>query len=198
MKVWLIVPVKPFGEGKSRLAATLDNGQRAQLSRRLLNRTLSIALDSKLFAGVLVISRDPAVHGAAEEAGATAMQEPGEGLNPALDAARGQALAWGADAILVLPSDLPWVTVSDLARLLTPQPGPRAVVLAPSHDGGTNALLLCPPDAMDFAFGTESYQRHCELAERGQLPMRIVQSPTLAFDVDKPYDLHLLAESERR
>jgi 2-phospho-L-lactate guanylyltransferase len=107
MNLWLLIPVKPFAEGKSRLAATLDNDERALLSRRLLRRVLQISRISELFAGILVISRDPEVLREAAEAGSNVMVERSTGLNQALSAARDGAVDDGADAILILPTDLP-------------------------------------------------------------------------------------------
>lgn len=196
MKLWLLVPVKPFAEGKSRLAESLSPDQRAELSQNLLGRVLSVARDSTLFAGMLVISRDRTVLAEAVKAGAEAVAESEDGLNSALDAARSQAVVRGADAILVLPSDLPLLEVSDLELLYELPDGKSTVVIAPSRDGGTNALLLHPPHAIDFAFGVDSFRRHRRLAELADVSTRIVHSPTLALDIDRPIDLQRLAAIE--
>ena len=39
--LWVVVPVKPFNEGKSRLAACISPQQRHALNRELLTRTLA-------------------------------------------------------------------------------------------------------------------------------------------------------------
>jgi 2-phospho-L-lactate guanylyltransferase len=67
-------------------------------------------------------------------------------------------------------------------------------VIAPSRDGGTSALLLRPPDAIDFAFGEESFRRHCTLAQARGVQCQVYESPTLAFDVDVPRDLAILRQ----
>ncbi len=192
MNLWLLIPVKPFAESKSRLADTLDIGARAQLSRRLLRHVLQIARESNLFTEILVISRDQTVLREAADAGADVMLEVGSGLNPALNAARDRASDEGAEAILVLPSDLPLMEASDLHRLLNTVSLSPSVSIAPSHDGGTNALLLNPPDAINFCFGPDSFRRHHEQATRAGMPVQIIHSATLAFDIDRPDDLHLL------
>ena len=192
MNLWLLIPVKPFAEGKSRLAATLDIEERARLSRRLLRRVLQIARESELFAGMLVVSRDPAVLREAAEAGSEVMLEHGSGLNLALHASRDRATENGADAILVLPSDLPLLEASDLHRLLLAATLSPSIAIAPSHDGGTNALFLHPPYAIDFAFGPSSFRRHHEQATLAGMAVQVVHSPTLAFDIDWPDDLRLL------
>ena len=63
MNLWLVVPVKPFDESKSRLAAILARQERAALTRSLLTRTLHVAQASGHFARLLVVSRDDAVLG---------------------------------------------------------------------------------------------------------------------------------------
>lgn len=188
-ELWLIIPVKPFGEGKSRLAASLSPAQRAALSERLLGGVLRLAHETGRFAARLVISRDPAVAAAATAAGAVALGEERSGLNAALSQARSAAVAAGAGAILVLPADLPQVTAADLQRLVDACQGEAGVVIAPSRDGGTNALLLWPPDVLDFDFGPDSFRRHCDQAGRKGLIVCVVDSPTLAFDLDRPQDL---------
>ncbi|HXF63140.1 MAG TPA: 2-phospho-L-lactate guanylyltransferase [Caldilineaceae bacterium] len=187
--VWLIVPVKPLEEGKSRLAPALDAAARAALSRRWLNALLATAQASARFAGIGVVSRDPAVLALATTYGATAIQEAGDDLNSALEQARRVAVQAGAEALLVLPSDLPLVTAEDLTTLVTLAATGAGMVIAPSHDGGTNALLLRPPNAIPYAFGDESFERHRALAAAAGLPCRVVHSPTLAWDVDSPEDL---------
>ena len=192
LNLWLLVPVKPFGEGKSRLASVLNDTQRSDLSRRLLVRLLTLAQTSELFTGILVISRDDEVLQVAGDANVATLRESGYGLNAALDAAREQVLEWQAEAILVLPADLPWITEGDLADLVSAGTA-RSIVLAPSQDGGTNALLLRPPSAIKFLYGKGSARRHADMAEERGLSVVLLERPTLAFDIDSPVDLQRLS-----
>src|SRR5688572_31414579 len=82
--LWLIVPVKPFGEGKSRLASVLSPDLRAELSQRWLTHLLHIAVSWGHFTGIGVISRDPTVLTLAGALGARPIMEAGDGLNEAL------------------------------------------------------------------------------------------------------------------
>jgi 2-phospho-L-lactate guanylyltransferase len=193
MNLWLIIPVKPFGEGKSRLHHVLDASQREALSRRLLRGVIDTVNESVLAERMLVISRDPAVLGLARAAGTATMPETGDELNAALESARDQAMAWGAGAVLILPSDLPLVTVDDLARLYALAAEGEGVVIAPSRDGGTNALLLRPAHLLDFSYGPDSFRRHCQQARAEGHRCRVLESPTLAFDLDWPQDLDELS-----
>ncbi len=189
MKLWLIVPVKPLREGKSRLAEWLSPVRRATLSAQWLANVLRAARDAGVLAGSLVISRDPAVLAQARALGAHPVHEHGHDLNQALHQARQEAMKLGTDAVLVLPADLPLITAQDVAALYEQGTQGPGVVIVPSRDGGTNALLLRPPEAIPFAFGVNSFQRHSALARAAGLPLHVLHLPRLAHDIDWPGDL---------
>ncbi len=193
MKLWLIVPVKPFAVGKSRLAEALPAAQRADLNRRMFHHVLTQAAQAEILAGALVVSQDATVLDGVSGLEVAFVQERSDGLNRALEQGRQQALAWGADAILVLPADLPLLTAADLRALYALATGGANVVIAPSGDGGTNALLLSPATALRFAFGTHSFAFHRSLALLADLSCRLFESPTLSFDLDSPTDLATLS-----
>lgn len=200
--LWVLIPVKPFGEGKSRLAPRLSRAQRAELSRALLARVLhaTAAENMPAIAGRVVVSRDPAALQMATSAGAHPLRELTPELNAALEQGRAFAVAQGAQALLVLPADLPNVSPAALEALLRAavEPAecgnhdwgaPWGVAIVASATGGTNALLLQPADAIPFAFGPASALRHCALARARGLPARWIENPALLLDVDLPADL---------
>jgi 2-phospho-L-lactate guanylyltransferase len=190
--LWLLVPVKPFAESKSRLAPPLSAEMRASLSRTLLRRLLLAASDAGLFAGMIVVSRDSAVRDCAAAWGAQPLAEQVADLNAALEEARRAAILQGAEAVMVLPADLPLVTADALRALVALAPATPGMVIAPSGTGGTNALLLRPPNALPFAYGVESCARHCEMAAARGLGVVVHHAAALAFDVDLPDDLRRL------
>jgi 2-phospho-L-lactate guanylyltransferase len=192
MRVWLLVPVKPFDQAKSRLAPALAPGARAGLSRRLLARTLEVAQASGLFAGILVISRDPAVLEFAHEHGVVAVRERKDDLNSALAQASQQARRAGAEAALVVPADLPLVTAADLRAICELGAAEADVVLAPAQDGGTNALWLRLPACIEFAFGPESFTRHWAAAMARRCRLAIYASDSIGLDLDRPEDLAMV------
>lgn len=206
-QLWVIIPAKPLDEGKSRLASALTGQERHGLARRLLERTLGVVLSMPGLAGVLVVSRDLEILALAEGYGALALAEKGNGmeslgekewgLNQAVTQAADFALRERGDALLFLPTDLPLLQADDIHRLMGAWDGrENCVVIAPSHDGGTNALLLSPPDAIGPAFGVESFARHIRLAEAKGLSVAVVESEGLAWDVDTPEEYRLMAGTE--
>lgn len=206
-QLWLIIPAKPLDEGKSRLASALTGQERHALARQLLARTLGVVLSVPNLAGVLVVSRDAEILALAEGYGALALREnrierrngaaiSGEkewGLNQAVVQAAAFARHKRGDGLLFLPTDLPLLQAEDIHRMIRAWDGRQnCVVIAPSQDGGTNALLLAPPDAITPAFGVESFARHIHLAIESGLTVEIVESPGLAWDVDTPEEYRLL------
>ena len=198
MEFWLVTPVKPFEEGKSRLAKVLSIEERTSLNQQLLTNLLTMVQRAGVCSGMIVVSQSSAALQLAASHGAIPLLEKREpcssdGLNPALHQARAAALARGADAILVLPADLPWIQPQDIWQLYAAARQQPGVIIAPSRDNGTNALLLQPPDAIDFAFGPNSFERHQQLAAVVGLPCHVLRAPNLAVDIDQPEDLALLA-----
>jgi len=189
IKLWLLVPVKPFGEGKSRLTQVLAAEKRAALNQAMLMHVLTCAQAAGVLSGMIVVSRDRAVLAQASQLGAASLREKGHDLNQALTQARQEVVPRGADAILVLPADLPLLTADDVRQLAALGQRQAGIVIAPSPDGGTNALLLRPPGSIKFSFGAASFHRHRQAAQTAGIPMQIYESPTLALDVDWPEDL---------
>lgn len=192
MKLWLIIPVKPFCEGKSRLSVVLPQSKRAQLSRQLFHHVIAQAIDATVLAGILVVSRDPSVLEGLYAPNLHLLLEEGCDLNQAVHQGRTEAIRRGADAILVLPADLPRLRTADITALYEQGSADESIVIVPSTDNGTNALFVRPPQAINFAFGQNSFQHHCFAAQFAHLPCVIFDAPHLSFDVDLPPDLAAL------
>jgi 2-phospho-L-lactate guanylyltransferase len=67
-------------------------------------------------------------------------------------------------------------------------------VVPDRHGTGTNALLMCPPDAIGPAFGPDSRERHAERARRRNLAATVEELPSLALDLDTAEDLEALRD----
>ncbi len=200
MSLWAIVPVKPLRRGKSRLAGALTEEQREELNRVLLQRTLKTLLELKEVEQVLVVSRDSAALALARDMGARTVQEDGApALNTALKRATVVAQVYASRGVLVIPADLPLLTASDVLALLERATEPPVVVIAPDrHRKGTNALLLAPANLIEYDFGGNSFQRHCDRARRAGARLEIVDVPSLGLDLDLPEDLELVRQLQTR
>ena len=71
---------------------------------------------------------------------------------------------------------------------------PLVAIVPDRHGRGTNALVLRPPDVIDFCFGGDSWQAHLEAARAADATIETLDGP-LTLDIDTPEDL-LLAQAE--
>jgi 2-phospho-L-lactate guanylyltransferase len=175
----VVIPVRSFRLGKTRLAEKVEDAERIALGRALAFRVAEAAENVGLLP--LVVTADPEVAAWATSAGFPSLPEPGEGLNLAVAA----GVEWAASSRsswIVLHADLPLVEAADILRLaecldsgLNP--------IAPSSDGGTSAIGGW--GAFAFSFGIGSFHRHLA---RLATP-RVVTSPGLLLDLDSPADL---------
>jgi len=194
--VWVVVLIKDFSDAKQRLRPALRSGQREELARVNARRALAAARAGDR---VLAVCGSERVAELARQAGAEVLLEVSpSGQNPAARLGLTHAASRGARAVLLLSSDLPLVDRRTVAGMLASghRLAPPAVLAAPATGrGGTNALYLCPPDAVDLHFGNDSlveFER--DAASRGSR-FELYESPRLALDLDEPADL---AELQRQ
>jgi 2-phospho-L-lactate guanylyltransferase len=199
MTIWAIVPVKPLRRGKSRLAGTLTEDERAELNQTLLQRTLSTLSGIKELEQVLVVSRDTHALQIARQHGARTVQEDGQPhLNTALTRATVVAKVYATRGVLILPADLPLISQDDVLKLIERATEPPVVVIAPDrHHKGTNALLISPSGLIEYDFGENSFEKHCALAHQAGARLEIVDLPSLGLDLDLPEDLEIIREMEK-
>jgi 2-phospho-L-lactate/phosphoenolpyruvate guanylyltransferase len=189
------VPVKSLSRAKTRLSPALTGLERGALTLAMLEDVLDAALSVPGWA-TWVVSPDEVALEIAAGRGARPIAEAKPPLANAIRQVEAKAKEEGANALAVLPADVPLVTVDTLHEALRTL---GAVVLARSADGsGTSLLLRRPPRAIPARFGPDSFRRHVELAEARGLPVSVVERRELSFDVDRPDDiLTLLADGRR-
>lgn len=198
MTFWAIVPVKPLRRGKSRLAGILTEDERADLNRALLKHTLQTLSELREVDEVLVVSRDPQVLTIARNHGARTVREDGQPeLNTALKRATVIAQVYATRGVLVLPADLPLISREDALALVERATDPPVVVIAPDRHGtGTNALLISPAGLIEYEFGEDSFQRHCELVKKAGARLEVVNLHSLGLDLDSPEDYEIIKNLE--
>ena len=195
-RVVAVVPVGTLDGAKSRLGETLDAEERRDLATRLLARTLEAALATPGIDEVLVVTPDDEVRQLAARAGARPIRQQSQGLNVGLRQARDEVLASGGDALLVVPIDLPLISAEALQAVLAPlddRTRPLVVLVPDRHGRGTNALLVAPPDAIEFGFGGDSRRAHAACAADAGARFVELDGP-LSLDIDTPEDLLLVEQ----
>ena len=187
-----LIPVKSLTEAKSRLATHMTQEQRSRLVLTMLYHVLRTLQESDLLEHISVVSPDERVRTSVQAWGAQPLVEEQPGHNPALYAAAARELTSGATALLTISADLPLLRPQDIRSMIEASQC-HDVVLAPSQDGtGTNAILVRPPLALPYVFGTHSLQRYLEEAKQRHLSTTLYKSPGTAFDIDTIADVTTL------
>ena len=191
--LFAIVPVKGLDVSKERLSRVLNPEKRKALTAAMLRDILN-ALKSSTIREVLVISPDSSLKQIADEYGFSFVLSNRVGLNPGLK----EAIEWctqkKADCVLILPADIPLVSPHDIDKVVELGSERSTVVLCPSLDGGTNALLLNPPDAIPVCFGPNSFYKHIKEALDKGVTIKFYSSREMMLDVDAEEDLIKLLE----
>jgi len=191
----IAIPVKSLAGAKRRVSPELTPLERGALTLAMLEDVLDAAQAVTRWE-TWVVSPDEVVLEVAVRRGARSVPEERPPLASAIRQVERLALEKEADALAILPGDLPLITTEALTSALRTL-GP--VVLAPSHDEvGTNLLLRRPPRAIQARFGPQSFRRHLDLAEARGLPAAVVDRRELSFDLDLPSDILTLLATGRR
>ena len=179
-RIAVLVPVKAFDKAKSRLASHLDPAQRAELARAMATSVVAAAAPLPAF----VVCDDQEVADWAAAVGARVLWRPGRGLNDAVRDGVAALAARNIERVVVAHSDLP------LARSLAWTASFPGITLIPDRRAeGTNVVALPTDCGFQFAYGGNSFDRHCAEARRVGLALRVVHHAALGWDVDVPDDL---------
>jgi 2-phospho-L-lactate guanylyltransferase len=193
--IWAVVPVKEREGAKERLAALLPPPLRREFALAMLEDVLAAIAATPRLAGLVVVTLDPAAGRLARRWGARILEAGArDGHTGAVAAAARLLGAEGRAGMLTLPGDIPLITSAEIGGLVAAHAPAPSFTIAPSHDlGGSNAILVSPPDAVPLAFGADSFVRHLRAAEARGLRPSIVRLPGIALDIDNPEDLAAFA-----
>lgn len=195
---WALVPLRGLEDAKTRLGAELDPEERLDLVVSMAIRTLAATRDTPQLCGTVLVTADPAAAELAARFGARTIVQRLPGLNAALREARAAAIEAGASAVLVLPIDLPAISVEAIEALLADAAAalhpdrPLVLAVPDRHGSGTNALLVSLPSAIEPAFGEGSFGAHRAAATVAGADF-VEHGGPLTLDVDTGADL-LVAE----
>ncbi|MAI78953.1 MAG: 2-phospho-L-lactate guanylyltransferase [Deltaproteobacteria bacterium] len=186
-----VIPVKSLTKSKSRLSKTFAQTELEALSLSMLQDLLTALLATPALDRVAVATPDDRAAALAERLGAEALHGPDSSLKSAIDHSPEKLGLAENDALLIVLGDLPDAQPSELQSLFdalkeTQSP---AVALAPSSDGGTSALLRNPHSAIPSCFGPNSAALHEEAAQKGSVPFKKVNVPSLHLDLDSVADI---------
>src|SRR4051794_4183428 len=177
--------VIPFAgvTGKTRLHTS--GRVRAELSIAMLGDVIAAA---RTVGSIRVATSDPAGARTAEEAGAAAVADPGDGQGAAVAAAL-EGLEPGG--ILIVNADVPCIVPDDLRALLAATPA-GGIALVEALDGTTNALSISAAQQFESLYGRDSAERFRARAKALDVDCVSVALPNVADDVDTIDDLKRL------
>lgn len=190
--LWAVVPAKRFAHAKSRLMPLLSFDERRTLAGAMLADVLSTVTRARCLAGAMVVTSERELVAIAREAGAAVISDNEcEGTESAAVAVGARRLAgMGQDGMLVIPADVPLITVDDVEAIVRRHRAAPSVTLVPAtRDRGTNALACSPPAAISCHFGDDSLRAHIETARAAGIVPSIVRLERVGLDIDRPDDL---------
>jgi 2-phospho-L-lactate guanylyltransferase len=190
---WALLPVKALQLAKTRLTSVLQPQECASLSRAMFLDVLAALEEAKHIDRIAVLTNDKDIAALATRLGHLVIADPSDSaLCDSLNSAAQQIAALGAKTLLVIPADVPTISAHDIDELLERHTGGLSICPA-IRDGGTNALVCSPPDALAFQFGPDSARRHIDEAARHNMPHARIPMHAYFRDIDTPDDLAWLA-----
>jgi 2-phospho-L-lactate guanylyltransferase len=189
---YILIPVRPFEEGKTRLATVLGPAERTALNRRFFDHVFGVACRAVGPARCIVVSRSAEVRDLAEAAGARAVVETSNDLNAALTQGAGEVPM--GEAVLVLSTDLPGLGVDDVEAMIEAGRSAQVVIASDTLERGTNALMLQRVDLIPFSYGPDSFATHIDAAAISEVTVKRIDRLGLAMDVDTPDQLTLMLD----
>lgn len=177
-----VVPVKGRDGAKTRLAPLLQPEERTRLVLDMLERVLEACAGAESITGTLLVTPDLGF----APSGVELLQDEGTGHADAVALALRDARA--RDGALVVMADCPLVRPESLDALAA---AAAPLALAPSRDGGVNALALRAVNGFVPPFGVP-VEETLGAARSAGLETIVLDDPLLALDVDRPEDYEVM------
>ena len=183
--VAVVVPIRSFAGGKSRLA-TLGPEQRSAIGRLAAHAVLEASIDYHAH----VVTGDGQVASWARGLGASVLVRREGSLNADLESALSELEAKGYRRVVIALGDLPLLKAADICAAAAS----RGFYLIPDrHRTGTNLLSCDLPCAIRLAFGKESFPAHLAAIAEAGAECLIDELSLARYDIDVSQDLDVLA-----
>jgi 2-phospho-L-lactate/phosphoenolpyruvate guanylyltransferase len=178
----LVIPIRSFADGKTRLASLLPAKQRAELLCHMASGVVRAA-DGLT---TVIVSSAEEVRAWASSGGLACIDDAGS-----LDAAAEAGIAWaraqGFRRAIVAHADLP--LARNFRTVIDGFAEEDVVLVRGNRDRGTPVLAIPTNVAFRFCYGPGSFDRHLAEARRRNLPAHCVVDAGLATDLDTPEDV---------
>ena len=181
-----VVPLKNLKLAKSRLSNILAEGERQELVLAMFDDVL-VSLRESPFIEKIFLVADKYFNPIADVQMITEIKN--RGYDEAIIEALKDSRVNQAQAMLILPADLPLVSTDELDTLIRDQENGSIRIAGARDQDGTNALVMKPPSLLATSFGVGSFERHKKFAKALSVKIEEVNLPGLSFDVDTEKDL---------
>lgn len=171
----------------------------------MIDDVLSVVSRTDGVTGIVVISDDDEVKHQALNYNARILPEPKqlkipnktspmisqgvEQLNRVFLVAMTQLADEGETSVLLLPADVPLITVDNLQQMFAQHTDPGVTIVPASADSGTNAMMVSPPQFIAPGYGHRSSRRHGDFCRAAGMNPTVLCIPELGLDVDTVEDL---------
>ncbi|MDA4111254.1 MAG: 2-phospho-L-lactate guanylyltransferase [Thaumarchaeota archaeon] len=187
-----IIPVREFRDSKKRLNSNLSALNRAELTRRLLQKVISSLQDSKVDRIVLVASDKLEARDGLDSFSKLEIIQESErhgGVNSAMTDGINRIPSDKESKILLLPSDLPLISASIVDRVIDLLDDCDMVINPSLRKDGTNLLGFKLSKSIQLHYDDNSVANHISEAENRKLHFKVIEWKELSVDLDDGQDL---------
>jgi 2-phospho-L-lactate guanylyltransferase len=187
-----LVPVKRFALAKQRLRPVLNDRERGALSLAMSCDVIASLRQSPCIERVLVCAGDTRLLPVARSLGADVILESDlglTGLNKVVNALASDLYAEGASRLLVCHSDIPGLLPGDVDQIANQLDQADVVICPDGLDQGSNLLAWRLACGFSPRYGSQSFQRHRQQADKRGLTLSVCRPKSAFLDLDRPADL---------
>jgi 2-phospho-L-lactate guanylyltransferase len=190
----ILIPVKNLVNAKQRLASVLDQSSRTELAQAMLSDVLETLGAWRDCPEISLVTSDPFASALAAAFKYEVISDDAcRTETEAIEMATRLCEQRGVKSTLVIPGDIPLMTVSELDQILSNAPREGAVLVPSADKRGTNAAFRSPAGLFPLRFGNDSFVPHLAAAQATGKPCAVLSLPGIALDIDTPSDLRQFA-----
>ena len=187
--MWALIPINDFSGSLSRLSEHLSRDQRKEMTQILATQVIEALYSVQSIEKIVVLSNERQWLKSFDNQKIIILKDPEiKKLKAKITHAANWIQSQGANRMLYLSVDLPFVQEKDITKFITEHQGGLSIVKA-HKENGTNALILDLPATLEFQFGVNSFDKHLATAKAQKINTKIVEIKNLSLDIDTWDDL---------